>query len=86
MTKPYATWGDMTQRQRHENREGNLKGPKWYRGGITVGGRAEVYVCVCVGGGGGSNISNPWYLRPKKKNSCVQVSLPTLILGPTLKM
>ena len=24
--------------------------------------------------------------RPKKKNSCVQVSLPTLILGPTLKM
>ena len=25
-------------------------------------------------------------LRPKQKNSCVQVSLPTLILGPTLKM
>ena len=25
-------------------------------------------------------------LRPKKKNSCVQVSLPTLSLGPTLKM
>ena len=25
-------------------------------------------------------------VRPKKKNSCVQVSLPTLILGPTLKM
>ena len=25
-------------------------------------------------------------LGQKKKNSCVQVSLPTLILGPTLKM
>ena len=25
-------------------------------------------------------------IRPKKKNSCVQVSLSTLILGPTLKM
>ena len=25
-------------------------------------------------------------VRPKKKYSCVQVSLPTLILGPTLKM
>ena len=26
------------------------------------------------------------YIRPNQKNSCVQVSLPTLILGPTLKM
>ena len=26
------------------------------------------------------------HLRPRKKNSCVQVSLPTLIFGPTLKM
>ena len=25
-------------------------------------------------------------IGPNKKNSCVQVSLPTLILGPTLKM
>ena len=25
-------------------------------------------------------------VKAKKKNSCVQVSLPTLIFGPTLKM
>ena len=25
-------------------------------------------------------------MRPNKKDSCVQVSLPTLTLGPTLKM
>ena len=32
------------------------------------------------------NNKNTSRVRPKKKNSCVQLSLPTLILGPTLKM
>ena len=50
----------------------------WQNKQCILGGIA----CVIIS----PNLFNSILLRPKKKNSCVQVSLPTLILDPTLKM